>query len=71
MTIKPTNLQSKKLLQRLCNRLALAPTRVCRSLHSCVLCGKDITLGEHYRDRGYATRAHDKCFREVANAVAR
>lgn len=62
---KPTNLQSRLMLQRLCNRLALAPIRTCRSLHSCVLCGRDIMLGQEYRDRGYAARAHEVCFKEV------
>lgn len=59
---KPTNKQSKRMLQNLCNSLALAPTRECKYLHSCVLCGTDITSGEMYKDRGYARRAHLDCF---------
>lgn len=59
---KPNNKQSKRMLQNLCNSLALAPTRECKYLHSCVLCGTDITSGEMYKDRGYARRAHLDCF---------
>lgn len=55
--------------------LSEAPLRTCRSLHSCCLCKKDITLGDQYRDRGYGRRAHLDCMvkayerlREVAEA---
>jgi hypothetical protein len=61
---KPTNKQSRLL--RMCNRLALAPVRTCRSLHSCTFCGLDIKPGETYRDKGYGARAHDFCFKAVA-----
>lgn len=37
------------------------PLRTCRSLHACEICGKDITLGERYRDGGYRRRAHETC----------
>lgn len=67
---KPTNLQARNMIQRLCNRLALAPVRTCRTLHGCVLCGKDITLGQEYRDKGYGARAHEACFKEAANPAA-
>lgn len=62
---KPTTLQSKRLLQKLCLRLALAPTRTCKSLHECVLCGLPIRLGQEYKDRGYGARAHVDCFKTV------
>lgn len=35
--------------------------RVCRSLHHCEVCRKDITLGQQYRDGGYSRRAHVTC----------
>ena len=38
--------------------LQAAPTRTCYSLHSCILCGEDITCGQVYRDRGPDRRAH-------------
>lgn len=41
--------------------LRSAPTRTCRTLLECVLCGKDITLGQIYRDRGYGRPAHVEC----------
>lgn len=40
--------------------------RYCYSVHSCVLCGKDIRLGEFYRDGGYGRRAHDECVAKAA-----
>lgn len=60
-THKFTNVQQKRMLLKLCNRLYLKPMRVCQSLHSCVLCGEDITLGQEYRDGGYGARAHKEC----------
>ncbi len=62
---KPTNLQSKKLLQKMCNRLALALKRTCRTLHTCVFCAQPIRDGDEYRDKGYAARAHELCFQAV------
>jgi len=59
---KPKNKQSSLLLKKMCVRLSLAPIRTCRSLHSCVFCGLGIVLGDRYRDRGYAARAHETCF---------
>lgn len=53
-------------LTKMCNRLALAPVRKCRSLHSCVFCEQPIRDGDLYRDAGYAARAHDFCFQAVA-----
>jgi hypothetical protein len=67
---KFTNKQQRVMIQRLCNRLALAPVRTCRTLHSCVLCGKDITDGQEYRDKGYGARAHEGCFKQAANPAA-
>jgi len=37
------------------------PIRVCRTLHHCEFCGKDIVDGERYHDGGYSRRAHVKC----------
>ena len=37
------------------------PLRVCKSLHHCELCAKQITYGEEYFDGGYNRRAHRKC----------
>ena len=45
-------------------RLAKKPVRMCRTLHFCGLCEKDITAGERYHDGGYGMRAHVTC---VAN----
>lgn len=66
---RPTNQQSAKLLQRVCNTLALKPTRTCRSLHHCCFCGADIVIGDTYRDGGYSKRAHDECFKQMARPV--
>jgi len=38
------------------------PVRECRSMHSCAECGKDIKLGDFYRDGGYGRRVHEICF---------
>jgi hypothetical protein len=54
-----------KRIQAMCNRLALAPVRTCRSLHHCVFCNQPISLGETYRDKGLNARAHDFCFKAV------
>jgi hypothetical protein len=59
----------KDRLQAACRRLALAPVRVCRSLHRCCFCMQDIRLGESYRDRGYKMRAHTECFAAVNREV--
>jgi hypothetical protein len=37
------------------------PVRLCRTLRSCEVCGRDITLGMRYRDGGYGRRAHVVC----------
>lgn len=66
---KPTNKQSRLMIQRMCNRLALAPVRTCRTLHSCIFCGGDITDGQQYRDKGYGARAHEGCFAQMAHPV--
>ena len=60
-----TNVQQKRMIAKLLRRLFGAPVRTCRSLHSCVLCGKDITDGQQYRDRGFAARAHEDCYKEA------
>ena len=57
---------AKQRLQKMCNRLALAPERTCHSLHHCVFCNQAITLGQTYRDKGLNARAHDFCFKAVA-----
>lgn len=67
---KPTNKQSRLMIQRLCNRLSLTPAKTARTFHSCIFCGKDITPGQQYRDKGYAARAHEDCFGEMANPTA-
>lgn len=68
---KPTNKQNARLLRRLCNALGLLKTRTCRFYQfSCVLCGKDITAGDEYKNGGYARRAHLFCLRETANYLA-
>ena len=53
-------------LQNMVNRLALAPVRTCRSLHSCVFCPDPIRDGQQYRDKGYGCRAHELCFKATA-----
>lgn len=66
---KPTNLASKRLLQKTCNRLALAKVRVSRGGdHSCIFCGSPITPGDEYRN-GNAFRSHDLCLREMARRL--
>ena len=35
--------------------------RKCMSLHTCAICGKDITYLQRYYDGGYGTRAHTTC----------
>jgi len=63
----PTNLQAKRMLQKIINRLGMRPVRICRTAaHDCVICGKPITAGDEYRDGGYAARAHQFCIRELA-----
>lgn len=37
------------------------PLRVCRTLHHCSVCSKDITIGQRYFDGGYSKRAHEAC----------
>jgi hypothetical protein len=61
--------EAKARLQAMCRRLALAPVRVCKSLHQCVFCGHPITVGNSYRDRGYGERAHVICFEAVNREV--
>lgn len=46
---------------KLANSLTLKPQRICRTLHYCELCGKDIKDGETYYDGGYGHRAHLAC----------
>jgi hypothetical protein len=38
--------------------------RVCRSLHHCEICGKDITHGNSYHDGGLGKRVHVLCEKE-------
>ena len=40
------------------------PVRVCRTLHHCEICEKNINLGQVYRDGGYGRRAHETCVRK-------
>ena len=42
-------------------RLACKPIRLCRSVHGCCVCGKDVVFGEQYYDGGYDKRAHKNC----------
>lgn len=56
---------SRKRIQDMCRRLALAPVRTCKSLHECVFCAQPIRLGDQYRDRGLGARAHVVCFEAV------
>ena len=56
-------------LLSLLTSLAEAPLRTCRSLHECVICTGPIYLGEQYRDRGYARRAHEDCFQSAAKRL--
>jgi hypothetical protein len=67
----PTNLQAKRMLQKLINRLGLKPVRVCRSAAgSCVICGKPITQGDEYRDAGVMARAHLFCIGILSKRIA-
>lgn len=67
----PTNKQNARLLRRLCNSLGLLKTTTCRlAIFSCVLCGKDITNGDEYKNGGYARRAHVYCLTETAKRLA-
>jgi hypothetical protein len=63
---KPTNRDSKRMLQRMCNRLALRPVQVARGTHSCIFCGQPINPGDTYRNAGYAAASHEDCFHAVA-----
>ena len=42
-------------------RIAEKKIRVCRSMHHCDLCNKDILNGQKYHDGGYGMRAHVDC----------
>jgi hypothetical protein len=46
------------------------PLRVCRTLHHCQVCGKDITMGQRYFDGGYPRRAHEACVDVEAEKAA-
>lgn len=56
-------------LQAMCRRLALAPMRVCQTMHMCVFCDNKIGYGDEYRDKGYGARAHIICFEAVNREV--
>lgn len=45
------------------------PTRTCRSLHECGICGLKIVLGDQYFDGGYGRRAHLRCAEEKREAA--
>lgn len=69
---KPTNKQSKLLLQKACNRFALQPPKRAAAEHSCTFCGCPIQRGEEYRTakvNGFTHDAHDLCFKAVAEAM--
>ena len=51
--ICPKEAEFKRWIRYRCRR--------CYSMHSCKICGNDITLGELYRDGGYGRRAHEEC----------
>ena len=59
----------KARLQAMCRRLALAPTRTCKTLHMCCFCTQPINYGDQYRDRGHDARAHVICFEAVNREV--
>jgi hypothetical protein len=37
------------------------PVRICRTVHHCEACDKDIVFGEKYHDGGFGKRAHFLC----------
>jgi hypothetical protein len=39
--------------------------RICRYVHHCAICKKDIVAGEEYYDGGYSRRAHVECAKMV------
>ena len=57
-----TSANRRARILRFLNSLALAPKRVCRTLHCCQLCACPITIGQEYRDRGVDRRAHEECY---------
>jgi hypothetical protein len=59
-------LKRRERIRQFLNSLALAPKRICKSLHHCALCNCPITAGEEYRDRGLDRRAHEFCFQAVS-----
>lgn len=61
-----TSAARQKRIRDMCNRLALAPVRTCKTLHQCVWCAQPITYGEEYLDRGHGARAHVYCFKAVS-----
>jgi hypothetical protein len=66
--IKPLS-TPKARLQAMCRRLALAPVRTCKTLHTCTFCAHSIQLGDQYRDKGHGARAHVICFEAVNREV--
>ena len=66
MRIQFAKVSREKRIRKFLNSLAVAPKRVCRTLHHCELCACDIKDGEEYRDRGVDRRAHEFCFQAVA-----
>lgn len=68
MIIKST---PPKKMRAFCNSLVLKPTRVCRSLHACALCGLEITDGQSYKDGGYGRRAHLVCMEATSAELKR
>lgn len=69
---RPTNRQSRLLLVRMCNRLAISQVRTCRAIppsgipHLCVFCHQGIRIGDQYRENRPRSRAHNFCFKAVA-----
>ena len=59
----------KAKIEKLINRLFNAKLRRCLSLHHCILCDEDITLGELYRDRGHDCRVHEECYKAAGAAI--
>lgn len=56
----------RSAMQRLVNSLCLRPRRICRTLHKCCLCSRDIVVGDEYRGDGLDRRAHQICVEAAA-----
>jgi len=41
------------------------PSRICKTVHHCCLCHRDITNGQDYLDGGYNYRAHVQCWQAI------